>query len=114
MPRPNNKKTKPALSKKTAFDLRTFLDTAGLSRRIIKFRKSETIYSQGDVAKGVKYIQEGAVQLSVVNESGKEAVIAVLGPGDFFGEGCLAGQPVCMATATAILPTSILFIKKKR
>ena len=113
MPRASRKRTKPTLLKKPAFDLRIFLDTAGLSRKIIKFRKSETVYSQGDVAKGVKYIQEGAVRLSVVNESGKEAVIAVLEPGDFFGEGCLAGQPVCMATATAILPTSILFIEKK-
>jgi CRP/FNR family transcriptional regulator, cyclic AMP receptor protein len=113
MPRSARKNTKSSRSKKPAFDLRTFLDTAGLSRRVLKFRKSETVYSQGDVAKGVKYIQDGAVRLSVVNEKGKEAVIAVLGPGDFFGEGCLAGQPVCMGTATAVLPTSILFIEKK-
>ena len=58
------------------------------------------------------YIQKGAVQLSVINENGKEAVAGLLGPGDFFGEGCLAGQPVCMGSATAVLPTSILFIKK--
>jgi CRP/FNR family cyclic AMP-dependent transcriptional regulator len=107
------KKTKSAASNKLAFDLRAFLDTAGLSRKIMKFPKSEAVYSQGDTARGVNYIQEGAVRLSVINESGKEAVIAVLGPGDFFGEGCLAGQPVCMATATAISPTSILFIEKK-
>ena len=93
--------------------MRAFLDTAGLSRRIEKFRRSEKIYSQGDAAKGVHYIQEGSVRLSVVSESGKEAVIAILGPGDFFGEGSLAGQPVCMGTATAVLPTSILFIEKK-
>ena len=109
----NGKRTKPSPSKKLSFDLRTFLDTAGLSRRIVKFRRSETVYSQGDVARGVHYIQEGSVRLSVVNESGKGAVIAILGPGDFFGDGCLAGQPVCMGTATAILPTSILFIEKK-
>jgi len=112
IPKPNNKKTKPSRSKEPAFDLRAFLDTAGLSRRILKFRRSETVYAQGDVAKGVHYIHEGSVRLSVVNESGKEAVIAILKPGDFFGEGCLAGQPVCMGTATAILPTSILFIEK--
>ena len=92
--------------------MRVFLDTAGLSRRIVKLPKSEVVYSQGDVAKGVHYIQEGAVRLSVVNEGGKEAVIAILGPGDFFGEGSLAGQPVCMGTATAVLPTSLLFIEK--
>ena len=80
--------------------------------QVIKFRRSEKIYSQGDPAKGVKYIQKGGVKLSVVNEVGKEAVVAILGPGDFFGEGCLAGQPVCMATATAIVPTSMLFIGK--
>ena len=109
----NSKKIKPSRSKEPAFDLRAFLDTAGLSRRIEKFRRCEKIYSQGDAAKGVHYIQEGSVRLSVVSESGKEAVIAILGPGDFFGEGSLAGQPVCMGTATAVLPTSILFIEKK-
>ena len=58
------------------------------------------------------YIQTGGVKLSVINEDGKEAVVAILGPGDFFGEGCLAAQPVCMATSTAMVPTSILFIEK--
>ena len=112
MPRATGKKTKPVPASKSTFDLRAFLDTAGLSRKIVKLRRSEKIYSQGDAAKGVHYIQEGSVRLSVVSEGGKEAVIAILGPGDFFGEGCLAGQPVCMGTATAILPTSILFIEK--
>jgi len=88
-----------------------FTDFCGYRRSCGKIKKSwraETIYSQG----GVHYIQKGAVQLSVINENGKEAVAGLLGPGDFFGEGCLAGQPVCMGTATAVLPTSILFIKK--
>jgi len=98
--------------RKLAFDLQVFLETAGVSRKILKFRRSEKVYSQGDPARGVKYIQEGGVKLSVINEGGKEAVVAILGPGDFFGEGCLAGQPVCMGTATAIVPTSILFIEK--
>jgi len=96
-----------------AFDLRVFLDTAGLSRKILKFRPSETIYSQGDSAKGVYYIQKGGARLSVINTGGKEAVPATLGPGDFFGEGCMAGQPISMGTATAIGVTSILFIEKK-
>ncbi len=78
----------------------------------MEYRRSEEIYSQGDPTKGVKYIQKGGVKLTVVNEGGKEAVVAILGPGDFFGEGCLAGQSVCMGTATAIVPTSILFIEK--
>ena len=112
MPRATAKKTEPVPASKSTFDLRAFLDTAGLSRKIVKFRRSEEIYSQGDAAKGVHYIQEGSVRLSIVSEGGKEAVIAILRPGDFFGERCLAGQPVCMGTATAILPTSILFIEK--
>ena len=99
--------------KKGAFNVQTFLDSCGVPRQILEFRRSEKIYSQGDPTRGVKYIQKGGVKLSVVSEGGKEAVVAMLGPGDFFGEGCLAGQPVCMGTATAIVPTSILFIGKK-
>src|SRR3984893_535266 len=95
-----------------AFDVRLFLDSAGVAKKVVEYQRSEKIYSQGDPTKGVKYIQKGGVKLSVVNEVGKEAVVAILGPGDFFGEGCLAGQTVCMATATAIVPTSILFIEK--
>ena len=76
------------------------------------FRGKETIFSQGDPAKKVFYIQEGSVKLTVVNETGKEAVVAILGPGDFVGEGCLAGQTVCMATAIAIVPITILAIEK--
>jgi CRP/FNR family cyclic AMP-dependent transcriptional regulator len=101
------------LKQKLAFDAQAFLDSAGVARKVVEYRRSEKIYSQGDPTKGVKYIQKGGVKLSVVSEAGKEAVVAILGPGDFFGEGCLAGQPVCMATATAITATSILFIEKK-
>jgi CRP-like cAMP-binding protein len=106
-------KSKVRFKKKYAFDAHAFLDSAGVARKVVEYRRSEKIYSQGDPAKGVKYIQKGGVTLSVVNEVGKEAVVAILGPGDFFGEGCLAGQTVCMGTATAITPTSILFIEKK-
>lgn len=100
------------ISTSLAFDVDQFLNSAGVARRIMEFRKSETIYSQGNPTRGLKYIQEGGVRLSVINKSGKEAVVAMLGPGEFFGEGCLAGQSVCMETATAIVPTSILFIEK--
>jgi CRP/FNR family transcriptional regulator, cyclic AMP receptor protein len=93
--------------------VKLFLDSAGLGRKVGKFRGKETVFTQGDPAKNVMYIQEGAVKLTVVNETVKEAVVAILGPGDFFGEGCLAGQPVCMSAATAIVPTSLLFIEKK-
>jgi CRP/FNR family transcriptional regulator, cyclic AMP receptor protein len=105
-------KSNKKLKQKLAFDVQAFLDSVGVARKIVEYRRSEKIYSQGDPAKGVKYIQKGGVKLSVVSEAGKEAVVAILGPGDFFGEGCLAGQPVCMATATTITPTSILFIEK--
>jgi CRP/FNR family transcriptional regulator, cyclic AMP receptor protein len=113
MPKATAKKTKPASIRKITFDLQAFLDSSGAARRVEKFRRSEKIYSQGDPASGVKYIQSGGVKLSVINEDGKEAVVAILGPGDFFGEGCLAGQLLCMGTATAIVPTSILSIDKK-
>jgi CRP/FNR family cyclic AMP-dependent transcriptional regulator len=103
---------KKANSRSPAFDVQLFLDSAGLGRRVAKFRGKETIFAQGDPAKNVMYIQEGGVNLAVVNENGKEAVVAVLGPGDFFGEGCLAGQSICMATATAIAPTTVLVIEK--
>src|SRR5271157_5306080 len=94
------------------FDARAFLESAGVARKIVEYRRSEKIYSQGDPAKGVKYIQKGSVKLSVVNEVGKEAVVAILGPGDFFGEGCLAGQSLRMGTATALIPTTVSVIQK--
>jgi CRP/FNR family transcriptional regulator, cyclic AMP receptor protein len=96
----------------SAFDVQRFLDSAGIGRKIEKFRNKDPIFAQGDSARRVLYIQEGGVKLTVVNEVGKEAVVAILGPSDFFGEGCLAGQTVCMATATAIAPTAVLVIKK--
>jgi CRP/FNR family cyclic AMP-dependent transcriptional regulator len=99
-------------SKNPAFDLESFLDSAGLGRNVAKFLGKETIFTQGDLAKNVMYIQEGGVKLTVVNEIGKEAVMRILGPGDFFGEGCLAGQSIRMATATTIAPTTLLVIEK--
>ena len=76
--------------------MRLFLDSAGLGRKVAKFRGKETIFAQGDPANNVMYIQEGGVKLTVVNETGKEAVVAILGPGDFFGEGCLTGQTLSL------------------
>jgi CRP-like cAMP-binding protein len=99
--------------KKNAFKAQAFLDSAGLARRIVEYRKSQRIYSQGDPTNQVMYIQKGGVKLSVVNEVGKEAVVAMLGPGDFLGEGGLAGQPARMGTATTITPTTLLIIEKQ-
>ena len=104
---------KKARLKIPAFDVKSFLDSTGLGRRVARFETKETVFSQGDSAKSVLYIQEGGVKLTVVNETGKEAVVAILGPGDFLGEGCLAGQTICMATATTIAPTDVLVIEKK-
>jgi len=112
------KPVKPRRSHKKAsvrspeFDVKLFLDSAGLGRKVVKFERKETVFSQGDPAKNVMYIREGGVKLTVVHETGKEAVVAILGPGDFFGEGCLAGRSICMATATTVAPTSVLVIQK--
>jgi CRP/FNR family transcriptional regulator, cyclic AMP receptor protein len=108
----SNIKTKRKSTQKLAFDAQTFLDSAGVARRVVECRRSQKIYSQGDSATSVIYVQKGGVKLSVVNETGKEAVVAILGPHDFFGEGCLAGQSICMASATAIAPTTVLVIEK--
>jgi CRP-like cAMP-binding protein len=105
-------KSKIKLKGKRAFNAQAFLDSAGVSRKVVEYRKSEKIFSQGDPATSVMYIQKGGVKISVINEVGREAVVAILGPADFFSEGCLAGQTICMETATAITPTAILVIEK--
>jgi CRP/FNR family transcriptional regulator, cyclic AMP receptor protein len=95
-----------------AFDVQLFLESAGLGRKVTEFRGKETIFAQGDPANNVMYIQKGGVRLTVVSETGKEAVVATLGPGDFLGEGCLAGQSIRIATATTIAVTTVLVIEK--
>jgi CRP/FNR family transcriptional regulator, cyclic AMP receptor protein len=84
-----------------------------VARKVVEYRRSEKIYSHGETATNVLYIQKGGIKLSVVNEVGKEAVVAMLGPGDFFGEGGMAGQLVRMGTATAITPVTLLVIEKQ-
>jgi CRP/FNR family cyclic AMP-dependent transcriptional regulator len=107
MPEPQRKP-----SRSRSFDAQAFLATAGAARKIVDFRESQKIYSQGDPAASVMYVQNGNVKLSVVNGVGKEAVLAILQPGDFFGEGSMAGQLVRKGTATAITPTTLLVIEK--
>jgi len=97
---------------KGTFDAQAFLDSAGVARKIVEYRRSEAIFTQGDPCDSVLYIQKGAVKLSVLSKTGREAVVAMLGPGDFFGEGCLAGQPVRMGSATAITGSTILQVDK--
>src|SRR6267142_2282133 len=96
--------------KKKAFDAQVFLESVGVSRKVGDFRQDQTIFSQGDAADRVFYIQKGSVKLTVVNERGKEAIVAIFGPGDFFGEGGMAGQALRMGTTRAIGPTTVLMI----
>jgi CRP/FNR family cyclic AMP-dependent transcriptional regulator len=98
--------------KKTAFHARIFLDTVGASRRVVEFVKKEVIFSQGDPADSVMYVQKGTVKFTVVNEIGKEAVVAIFASGDFFGEGGMAGQRVRMGTATAVVHSTVLIVGK--
>jgi len=108
-----NVKSKRKFKRRRAFDVQRFLDSAGVARRIVEYPKSKRIYSQGDLATSVLYIQSGEIKLSVVNEAGKEAVIGIISSGNFFGEACLAGQKVRMGTATAITPATLLIIEKQ-
>jgi CRP-like cAMP-binding protein len=88
------------------------LDSAGVAKTTVQYDRGESIFAQGDAADHVLYVQAGGVKLSVLSKAGKEAVVAVLGPGDFFGEGCLAGQRVRLGSATAITPTVVLRVGK--
>jgi CRP/FNR family cyclic AMP-dependent transcriptional regulator len=98
--------------KAAAFDAQAFLDSAGVAKRVVEFRANAVIFSQGDLSDTVLYIQKGGVQLSVLSETGKQAIVATLGAGDFFGEGALAGQPVRMGTASTTVTTTVLVIEK--
>jgi CRP-like cAMP-binding protein len=84
----------------------------GPARRVVKYKRGDVVFSQGDPANDVRYIQKGTIKLSVISRIGKEAVVAMLTPGDFFGEGALAGQSVRLGTASAAAPSSVLIIEK--
>jgi CRP/FNR family transcriptional regulator, cyclic AMP receptor protein len=99
-------------TKRTAFDPKSFLAKVGEGRTLTSHLKNQPIFAQGDPADSLFYIQKGKVKLTVVSKHGKEAIVAVLGPTDFFGEGCLAGQPKRMATASALVDCSIVRIAK--
>src|SRR6476620_10658572 len=104
--------TDPTKGRTRPFDPQSFLNSSGSKRKIVSYRRMATIYSQGDPCTSVLYIHTGVVKLSVLSKSGKEAVVAMLGPGDFLGEGCLAGQPLRMSTATAMAPSRVLLVEK--
>jgi len=85
-----------------------------MAKTAVAYARGATIFAQGETCEGVLYIQSGGVKLSVVSKTGREAVVAMLGPGDFFGEGCLAGQPLRMGSATSITPSVILLVAKDK
>lgn len=94
--------------------MNAFLDSAGTARTIVEYRRGDAIFTQGQTCESVMYVQKGSVKLSVVSKTGREAIVAMLGPGNFFGEGCLAGQPLRLGNATAITPTTILMVDKPK
>ena len=94
------------------FNVVTYLKSTGPARRIVKYKEGETVFSQGDACTDVRFLQKGGIKLSVLSHIGKEAVVAMLTPGDFFGEGALAGQSVRIGTATAVIASSVLVIEK--
>lgn len=99
-------------AKTAQFDPKVFLATVNGGRSIAKYRKGETVFSQGTPADAVFYIQKGKVKVTVLSEQGKEAVVAVLGPNEFCGEGCLTGQPLRLATATAMTDCEVMRLEK--
>ena len=96
------------LKQKETFNAQAFLDSAGVARRIVEFRRGEVIFSQSDPCASVMYLHAGGVKLSVLSQIGKEAVVAMLVPGDFFGEGALTGQSIRIGTATAVGASRVL------
>jgi CRP/FNR family cyclic AMP-dependent transcriptional regulator len=107
--KPAGKAAKPS----PLFDVQVFLASSRVPKSVAPFARGETIFAQGDPCDHVLYIRSGGVKLSVVSKSGREAVVAMLGPTDFFGEGCLAGQPYRMGSATAMTPSVILMVRKE-
>jgi CRP/FNR family cyclic AMP-dependent transcriptional regulator len=101
-----------AAKKLSKFDTKTFLSTIDGGRKIAAFSKKQTIFVQGDLADAVFYIQTGKAKLTVVSQTGKEATIGILNEGDFFGEGCLTGQPLRLCSATAMTDCSVMRIDK--
>lgn len=112
---PSNSPSKRVLpvKQRRAFDPDKFLATIATGRKILSFEKKQAIYAQGDDAEAIFYIQTGKVKLTVVAKTGKEATIGILNPGDFFGEGCLAGQPLRIGSAAAFTDCAVLRIEKK-
>ena len=106
-------KSSPVRTTPPVFNIEAFLKSAGVSPRTVRFATGAVVFVQGAQANSVFYVHEGGVKLSVLSSAGKEAVVAMLGPDDFLGEGCLAGQPLRMGTAKAVMRTALLRIPKR-
>jgi CRP/FNR family transcriptional regulator, cyclic AMP receptor protein len=108
-------KARPVKASQTRpdFDAQSFLKSAGAARRVATYPKGKVVFSQGQPSDTVMYVQKGGIKISVLSRAGKEAVVAMLGPGDFFGEGALTGQSIRIGTATATMPTTVLVIEKE-
>ena len=100
--------------KKHPFDAQAFLESAGLGKRVVSYSRSDVIFSQGDPCDSVMYLRSGGIRLSVLSHAGKEAIVATLGPGDFLGEGALAGHPIRLETASATTATTVLVVPKRQ
>ena len=111
MPKPKARRVR-SREQRPAFDANAFLESAGAARRVVSYPKGKIVFSQGQPSDAVMYIQKGAIKISVVSRTGKEAVVAMLGPGDFFGEGALTGQSIRIGTATATMLTKVLIVEK--
>src|SRR5690349_2051893 len=111
MPKAKARRIRP-LEQPPAFDAEAFLESAGATRRVMSYAKGKIVFSQGQPSDALMYIQKGGVKISVLSRTGKEAVVAMLGPGDFFGEGALTGQSIRIGTATAATSTTVLIIEK--
>ncbi len=98
---------------RSAFDVEAYLESAGGAGRVVQYRRGAVVFRQGDPATDIRYIRKGGIKLSVLSRIGKEAVVAMLAPGDFFGEGALAGQSTRIGTATAVVASTVLIIEKE-
>jgi CRP-like cAMP-binding protein len=103
-----------ARNSRRPFNAQACLDSSGIVGTAIDYRRGATIFAQGGACDAVMYVQTGSITLSVNSKAGREAVVAIIGPGDFFGEGCLAGQPIRMGSATALTETTVLVIEKQK
>jgi CRP/FNR family transcriptional regulator, cyclic AMP receptor protein len=109
-----NHEGRSRLPRESVFDLKEFLQSGGVSARVSTHVAGDVVYSQGEPCDSVFYVQQGEVKLAVLSPSGKEAVVGIFGPGDFFGEGALSGQPLRLASATTTCASILLIVEKDR